>query len=59
VPGSGMPTPGSYSFSQTGQRTQFIDIVSEAVEEQIPAMIWDGLKQNFYEKMNQIQVKIK
>lgn len=39
----GMPSAGSYRFSETGQRTQFIEIVESQTENEINELISDGL----------------
>lgn len=38
----GMPTAGSYLFSETGQRKRFIQIVDDAISPEVNNMISDG-----------------
>jgi hypothetical protein len=39
----GMPTGDSYRFSETGQRTQFIEIVNNGPGEKVDEMMSDGI----------------
>ncbi|TXI85976.1 MAG: hypothetical protein E6Q36_10095 [Chryseobacterium sp.] len=49
----GMPTSGSYAYSETGKRTQFISIVKTIVNGKVNATMSDGLDKIVNKKFNE------
>lgn len=51
----GMPTKGSYAFSKTGERTQFIQIVDRAAGTDIDNIVLDGLDRIVDQKYREVK----
>lgn len=44
---TGMPSPGSYQYSNTGKRTQFVEVVISSIRLSLPGLISSEIKKAF------------